>query len=135
MNAAAAAQEFERAARLRDLWQPLAWLDEQLRRVARAEREYDFVLESPCGRRAWWHVIRAGRLRALFPAPVTPRSWARAREWIARLCAQREVCEGSPQAAVGQVLCLVRWFEQAGADVGRRLAFAEVLGEETPGRT
>ncbi len=134
MQQAAADRQFERATRLRDLWQPLAWLDEQLRRVARAEQEYDFVLEAGAGRRPWWHVIRAGRLRALFPAPRSERTLERARQIVAALAAEPQGAEPLAQAAVGQILCLVRWFEYEGRGEGTRLEFssAESAGLRRP---
>jgi excinuclease ABC subunit C len=70
MHAAAAAQQFERAAGLRDAWSVLSWLADRLERVRRAQEEMSFIYPvtghdgSTC-----WYFIHGARTVAAMPAP------------------------------------------------------------------
>jgi excinuclease ABC subunit C len=68
MHAAAAAQEFERAAVLRDKWQALKWLSRHLGRVRQAARR-SCVYPRPGRDGEVWYLIDRGRVRAVIPAP------------------------------------------------------------------
>jgi hypothetical protein len=47
---------------------------------------------------------------------------------VAALAQEQIADEPSAQAAVGHVLCLVRWFEHEGKGEGRRVGFSEIAG-------
>jgi excinuclease ABC subunit C len=70
MQEASAAQHFERAAALRDRWQPMHWLSGQLERVRQAcRRSCVYPAAGHKGARDHWCVIHHGRVRAVTPAP------------------------------------------------------------------
>ncbi len=70
MRAAAASEQFELAAWLRDQWNDLTWLCEQLDRIRQAQRAMSFVYPLT----GWdgslhWYVIHGARVVAGIPAP------------------------------------------------------------------
>jgi hypothetical protein len=69
MSAAAANCQYERAAALRDVWQDLVWLSEQLERLKEIRRDYCFVYPATCGETVRWHLIQQGRVVAITDAP------------------------------------------------------------------
>jgi excinuclease ABC subunit C len=77
MTAAAAAQNFERAAGLRDRLSALRWLHEQLTRMRQAQAEGAVVypVTSHDGR-LLWYLIRAGRTVSVVAAPCCPETSA-----------------------------------------------------------
>jgi excinuclease ABC subunit C len=83
MHEAAAAQEYERAAGLRDRWQPLRWLADTLDRVRLAQEHLSFVypLRGHDGQ-TWWYVIHGARAVAALPAPRDASSRQEARRLL-----------------------------------------------------
>ncbi len=73
MQAAAVAQEFERAAVLRDRWQPLRWLADALERLRFAQEQMSFVypIRGHDGL-TWWYLIHGARAVAAVAAPDDP---------------------------------------------------------------
>lgn len=86
MRKAAAQQAFERAAVLRDRWQSLAELAEQLDRLHTARKTYCFVYPLPGygGQQAWYLVYR-GQVVAVIEVPQSVRSAERARAMLERV--------------------------------------------------
>jgi excinuclease ABC subunit C len=83
MRAAAAREDFEHAAALRDLWQGLRELHEQLERLKTVRRDYSFVypLPSYSGGESW-HLVHRGQVMAVVDAPRNRRT---AREAMAAM--------------------------------------------------
>ncbi len=70
MHGAAKLQQFERAGVLRDLWNDLTWLSEQLARLRHAQEAMSFVYPVT----GWdgavhWYIIHGARVLARVPAP------------------------------------------------------------------
>ena len=65
MQAAAIAQQFERAAALRDRWSVLNWLADRLARVRKAQHEMSFIY--PLG--GLWYLIHGARMVDVVEAP------------------------------------------------------------------
>jgi hypothetical protein len=116
MLAAAAAQQFEKAAALRDRFVPLRWLHRCLERLRQA-RGLSFVypLQSYEGKELWYVVCR-GQVRAMLPAPADA-------EEVAALFA-----EGSRAAeSVDGVLLVDGWFRKHPEERQRTLTPEEAL--------
>ncbi len=71
MISAAQAQQFERAAVLRDRWAPLVWLRDRLARLRHAQREMSFVYPQLGfeGQR-WWYLVHGARIVRVVLAPT-----------------------------------------------------------------
>jgi excinuclease ABC subunit C len=83
MQTAATAQQFERAAALRDRLATLQWLSDRLERIRTAQREMSFVYpvaghDGNC----LWYLIHGARAIAALPAPTDAAAWKSAREQI-----------------------------------------------------
>jgi len=77
MADAAAKQQFERAALLRDKYAALEWIWQRLDRVRTAQREMSFVYPLPSADgAATWHLIHGARVVACLPAPKDATSAA-----------------------------------------------------------
>ena len=116
MLAAAAAQQFEKAAALRDRFAPLRWLHRCLERLRQA-RGLSFVypLQSYEGKELWYVVCR-GQVRAMLPAPADAAE-------VAALFA-----EGSRAAeSVDGVLLVDGWFRKHPEERQRTLTPEEAL--------
>jgi excinuclease ABC subunit C len=79
MTDAAASQQFERAAGLRDKLDILRWLGHQLARIrqARERHSHVYVVKTPQGAPIWY-ITRQGRIEAVLPAPVDSASGQKA---------------------------------------------------------
>ncbi|MBM3993499.1 MAG: hypothetical protein FJ303_05020 [Planctomycetes bacterium] len=70
MEAAAQAQEFERAAALRDRWSAVAWLAERLQRVRKAHRELSFIYPvTGVDGTTLWYLIHGARTVSVVESP------------------------------------------------------------------
>jgi hypothetical protein len=70
MQAASLAQQFERAASLRDRWTVLSWLTERLERVRRAQQEMSFIYPvTGFDGSTWWYFIHGSRTVDAMIAP------------------------------------------------------------------
>jgi hypothetical protein len=70
MHQAAGDLAFERAALLRDKWEALDWLREQLDRLKAARRDFSFVYKvAGVGGKDLWYLIRGGRTVAVVVHP------------------------------------------------------------------
>jgi len=123
MRAAAAAEQYERAAILRDLWRGLTGLDEMLRRLKSVRRTYSFVYPLPSyGKGETWHLIHRGQVVAAVPAPRSRRTAAqclRALEAVYR-DGPRTLGETSPDDP-DLVLLVTQWFRAHPEELERTL--------------
>lgn len=94
MKEAAAAQQYERAADLRDQLESLTWLRDTLERGERARRELSFVypVTDPDGQ-PWWFFIESGQPRGLAPLAFTK---AAALRRMVRQVFLEKPCVGGP---------------------------------------
>jgi hypothetical protein len=70
MHDAAAAQQFERAASLRDQWRDLTWLAAHLARLRHAQEAMSFVYPlTGWDGATWWYLVHGARTLACVPAP------------------------------------------------------------------
>jgi excinuclease ABC subunit C len=113
MQTAAAERNFERAALLRDAWDQLQWLHEQLERLKHVRQHYSFVYPLPSydGGESWCLVDR-GHLSGTIPAPRQRRS---AERCLARLDELYPVEGGKaslPHEDLELVLLVAGWFRK-----------------------
>lgn len=112
MRKAAADQAFERAAVLRDRWQALSELAEQVDRMHTARNRYSFVYPLPgySGKRDWYLVYR-GHVVAVIEAPQTAKSAERARAVLDQVFRAQQIPAFSPTAEDPEMVQLVGgWF-------------------------
>lgn len=112
MNAAAADLAFERAAALRDKFDSLTWLSEQLRRVrAAARHSFVYPVHGEEGEE-WWYLIHGGRVRAVLPPPNHEKDSRRAAvERIRAVYGQRADTSAPPlPGEIDGVLLVDAWF-------------------------
>ncbi|MHB1034220.1 MAG: GIY-YIG nuclease family protein [Pirellulales bacterium] len=122
MLSAAESREFERAAALRDTWNDLRWLAEQLDRLRQARRDYSFVYPLPHDGGETWYVVDHGQVMTAMPAPVDRRT---ARECLAFL--ERTYPGDRPRPAgenledLDVILLVAAWFRRHPAELDRVL--------------
>ncbi len=129
MLAAATAQEYERAAGLRDRWQPLHWLADGLDRLRAAQDELSFVYPvRGHDRSTWWYVIHGARVVAGLPAPADPHARQAARELL------NQVYRHGPGSAllesyehVDGMVVVLGWFRKYPAERARALTPKQAL--------
>ncbi len=130
MQAASAALAFERAAALRDQWEALRWLCNQLDRLRQAREESSFVypVDGEDGRDLWY-LIHGGRTVAVTPAPRDNASRQTAAAAVAAVYPQR-VCPAAllTVAEMDGLFLVASWFRRYPEERQRVLAPAEALG-------
>jgi len=120
MRAAALAQQFERAAVLRDLWNELRLFDQQLLRLRTAARDYRFIYPVPDYRRGQnWLLIERGQVVCGRRAPRGRRG---AQRWLRLLEQVAPQSLAVPQAAPADPAGTL-----AGEDAARRSPIPEDL--------
>jgi excinuclease ABC subunit C len=120
MREASAAQQFERAAALRDRWEPVHWLSQRLAYVREAcRRSCVYPAVGRNGARDHWHLIHHGRVRAVTPAPRDDKSKAAAAAALVAVYQQLgRGQETTPQPApptpdeIDGVLLVAAWFRR-----------------------
>ncbi|MCI0684423.1 MAG: UvrB/UvrC motif-containing protein [Gemmataceae bacterium] len=114
MRAAAAAQQFERAAALRDHWADLHWLAEQLARVRHAQAAMSFVYPvTGWNGVAHWHLIHGARVLASLPAPRNGASAGHAAEMLDAVYAGRRLDKLlTPYEHHDGRLIVMQWFRR-----------------------
>jgi excinuclease ABC subunit C len=123
MLAAAESCEFERAANLRDAWQPLAWLHDHLNRLRQARGEFSFVypVTSTTGR-AYWLVVDRAHLVDVVRAP---RDCVSAERCLLRLTrafgAQVRSKDGPRKEDMEHMLLVLTWFRRHADEFGRTI--------------
>ena len=114
MRAAAANEEFERAAALRDTWNELGRLDGQLSRLRTVRRQYTFVYPlAGSGGRGTWYVIDRGHVAGARPAPRDAQSAARCLRLLEDVyLSGRQDGVTSVREDLDVVLLVSRWFHK-----------------------
>lgn len=123
MAAAARAQDYERAAALRDRWKPLHWLAEALQRLRVAQREMSFVYPVRGHDGAtWWYLIHGARTVAAIPEPHDEPTRRAARQVL------RETYRGPASAALrasyehaDSMMIAMAWFRKYPQERARTL--------------
>jgi excinuclease ABC subunit C len=139
MRRAAAEREYIRAANWRDIWQPLAWLHEELDGFREARRNYSFVYPVRNGGRSYWLIVCRGQAMRGLRAPHDASS---AHRCAARLDQVFSAATGQPDGETDvydaeNVALMIAWFRRrpeelsatlspaAAQDICRELANAE----------
>jgi excinuclease ABC subunit C len=122
MHAAAEAQQFERAAALRDRWTAVHWLAERLHRVRKAQEEMSFIYPVVgFDGRAAWHLIHGARVVAVVEAPRNPATRKAAREKIAAIYQHRAELLDTYEHA-DSMMVVMQWFRKHSAERNRCLS-------------
>jgi excinuclease ABC subunit C len=114
MAAASKAQEFEKAASLRDKWRAVRWLCEHLDRLRQAQRLGTWIYPVRGeGRRDMWYVLHAGRTAAALPWPKDANA-IKATESILETVLRREKEAALRQTSkeIEDVLLASSWFRK-----------------------
>lgn len=114
MRLASAAQQFERAAALRDGWNEVRALFDQLQHFRLVRRDYHFIYSVASARgRVYWCLVRGGVVSAVLPEPHDDRS----RDLCFRViedvygAEQRSWDHSSPED-MDAILLVASWFRQ-----------------------
>jgi excinuclease ABC subunit C len=112
MQAAALAEQYERAAALRDRWTALNWLADRLSRVRKAQREMSFIYPvAGLDGGATWYLIHGARTVAVFKAPVDDATRDAAAEKIRAIYRGRsELLESYEHA--DSMMIVMQWFRK-----------------------
>jgi excinuclease ABC subunit C len=114
MVSASNAQEFERAAALRDKWETLKWLQKQLERMRTARERLSFVysVAAESGRNLWY-LIHQGHVAGVLPAPGDHETKRVAAEAIEKKFHPKKTRSLLPgPEAIDQVLLVTAWFHR-----------------------
>ena len=114
MAAASAATAFEQAAVLRDQWQVLRWLHDNLARlsVIRAEQSFVYPVTGPDGPE-FWYLVHGGRVRAEVAAPEDAATRRAAQRAIARTYSHGQTAvRPLPPEEIDHVHLVAGWFRR-----------------------
>jgi excinuclease ABC subunit C len=112
MQAAALAEQFERAAVLRDRWTVLTWLADRLARVRKAQQEMSFIYPIAGGDGSTtWYLIHGARTVAVLAAPHDPSTRKIAREKIRALYRGQSGLLDSYEHA-DSMMIVMQWFRK-----------------------
>ncbi|MBI1833160.1 MAG: GIY-YIG nuclease family protein [Planctomycetes bacterium] len=112
MDAASVAQQFERAAALRDRWSAVAWLAERLERVRKAQREMSFIYPvAGFDGATLWYLIHGARTVAVVEAPHDANSRKIAAEQIEAVYRGRADLLDSYEH-VDSMMVVMQWFRK-----------------------
>src|SRR5207247_1099516 len=117
MHAAAVAQQFERAAALRDRWSVLRWLADRLARVRKAQRDMSFIYPVA----GIWYLIHGARTVDVVEAPRDEATHKIAAERIVSLYRGRADLLDSYEHADGMMI-VMQWFRKHPRERERCLA-------------
>ncbi len=127
MEAAAAVQQFERAAELRDRWNALSWLARSLERVRKAQAEMSFIYPTAgVDGQTTWHLIHGARVIATIEAPRDVAGRRSAREKIEAVYRNHAGLLDSYEHA-DSMMVVMMWFRKHPAERKRCLTTAEAL--------
>jgi excinuclease ABC subunit C len=130
MTAASAAQEFERAAALRDKRAALEWLVRHLDRVRQAARRSCVYVRPGREGRAVWYLIDRGRVRAVVPAPAEDAALRGAAAALETVYGSRRVADGSVSLdEIDGALLVAGWFRRHPQEEERCLDPAQARAE------
>ena len=123
MAAAAQAQQFERAAALRDKIELLTWLKTKLERLSQARQSMSFIypIRSRHGP-ALWYLVHAGRIVKVVPVPQDRASAKSAREAIRSLYGpqSQELLESYEH--VDGMMLVLGWFRKYPKEMKKTLS-------------
>lgn len=127
MQVAAMAQQFERAAVLRDHWTVLKWLTERLARLRQAQNELSFIYRvTGFDGRATWYLIHGARTVDVLEAPRDARTRINASDRIHALYRGRSDLLDSYEHADGMMI-VMQWFRKHPRERERCLTPDEAL--------
>src|SRR4051812_40525504 len=115
MTNAAAVQNYELAAVLRNTVDDLFWLQERLAWLQKARREYSFVYPVDSG----WYLIRGGRVLFAVPAPGNTRPRRAAAKAIDAVFPSSGGPSIVPNELYDHVLLVSGWFRRRSDERGR----------------
>jgi len=117
MRVAAAAQEYERAAAVRDRLASMQWLADKLTflRTARATNSFVYPLTG-CDDRRRWYLIHGGIVRGVVAEPTCAKSADVAAERIAEAFASPFTAVANLERCVDSVLIVTGWFRKRDAE-------------------
>jgi excinuclease ABC subunit C len=111
MEQAAQAQQFERAAALRDRWTVLTWLAERLGKVRKAQRDLSFIYPVA----GLWYLIHGARTLEVIETPQDEQTRRLAREKIEAIFKGRSELLDSYEHADGMMI-VMQWFRKNPAE-------------------
>jgi excinuclease ABC subunit C len=121
MEAAAAEQQFERAAGLRDRWAVLTWLADRLQRVREAQHTMSFIYPvAGSDGSVWWYFIHGARTVGVVPAPTDEAELAAVRDKVRLIYRDRVGLVDCYEHADSMMLAML-WFRQHPAERRRCL--------------
>src|SRR5262245_3526853 len=130
MHAAAAAQQFESAAALRDRLDVLQWLADRLARIRQAQREMSFIYPvSGFDGQTMWYLIHGARTVAALEVPNDAPSKKAAAEMIEAIYRTGSGLLESYEHA-DSMMVVMQWFRKNPVERERCLTVAEVLQSE-----
>ncbi len=122
MQSAGVAQQFERAAALRDRWTVLNWLVDRLARVRKAQAELSFIYPVA----GTWYLIHGARVVAAVQAPHDKATRQLAAERIDALYRGRSDLLDSYEHADGMMI-VMQWFRKYPSERAKCLTPTEAL--------
>ncbi len=126
MEAAAEAQQYERAAALRDRLAPLQWLASRLERLRHARERMSFVYPVSG---TTWYLIHGARTVAAVPAPTDAGSKEHARHAIeAAFRAERAAWLREAYEHADGMMLVLAWFRKHPGELKRTLTPRAALG-------
>ncbi len=127
MESAAKAEQFEKAAVLRNTLEPLDWLRRRLEFLRAAQHRLSFIYASPSHTGgAIWYVIQNGWVASAVPAPreePAARAALQAIEAAFRLPTPKDRYRANPD----QLLLVASWFKKYAKELKRTLPPADAL--------
>jgi excinuclease ABC subunit C len=130
MTAAAAAEDFERAAALRDRLTPLEWLAARLAKLRQARDKLSFIYpQAAADGSQTWYLIDGARTLAAVPAPTDETSREAAKKAIDAVYGPRR--SGAVREAyehIDGMMLVLGWFRKYPKELKRTLAPHTVLG-------
>lgn len=127
MQAAAAAQQFERAAALRDRLEVLQWLSDRLARIRKAQAEMSFIYPVPgFDGHTMWYLVHGARVVAAFEKPQDAASRQAVREKITSIYRTGSGLLDSYEHA-DSMLVVMQWFRKYQTERARCMAPKEAL--------
>ncbi len=113
MMAASAEQQFESAADLRDQWQSLDWLRQQLQRIRVAQQDNSFIYSvGPPGSPLLWYLIRCGQIEATLPEPSTEVERQATARQIQKMFGKKSWSRPPSGLDVDIALLIAAWFRR-----------------------
>jgi excinuclease ABC subunit C len=130
MTAAAQAQQFERAAALRDKLEILTWLSTRLERLRRARAEMSFIypIRSHTGD-SRWYLIHAAHTLQVVAAPSDPASARLAKKAIRSVFAPHSAAFLESHEHLDGMMLVMAWFRKYPKELKKTLTVAEALGK------